>query len=386
VGRSPLDLLNPTPFRERSMAMSADSIFIGKLGEYIHGYRLGGAFHFSPATYCGNGRLEGGESCDDGNSESADGCSAACRVEHFWELSGTAAGGAMAVTLHDHEVSIATEAGQSAADVSQALTEAINGADFASAASVEASPDATGFGVWIVGELNVVEDADSGLGSRLGGLRYYKREDDRRSVTYYSEDFTPDWPDFSGLVYADLATYVPSARFAPYLRDQVHWLGRYQIHVSAFEPTGFWGKATVIGHYAYWMSNGDRGNTSTFDSDFSILVPTNYTLTAQLRAGELSRAELRLGGANAEPEISEVVANQDGPDGEFVGYDWNGVLEPGQYSLVAKASSGGLEEDEFTGSAAWEFDLSFSPVPEPTQAWTSLVPLILFIAIRRTRQ
>jgi len=34
-----------------------------------------------PAAACGNGFLEGGEECDDGNTASGDGCSSACRIE-----------------------------------------------------------------------------------------------------------------------------------------------------------------------------------------------------------------------------------------------------------------------------------------------------------------
>jgi cysteine-rich repeat protein len=35
----------------------------------------------APAPSCGNGALEGGEACDDGNSTDDDGCSSACRIE-----------------------------------------------------------------------------------------------------------------------------------------------------------------------------------------------------------------------------------------------------------------------------------------------------------------
>ena len=40
-----------------------------------------------PKVFCGNGKVEGvfGESCDDGNSASADGCSSVCKVESGWE-------------------------------------------------------------------------------------------------------------------------------------------------------------------------------------------------------------------------------------------------------------------------------------------------------------
>lgn len=37
-----------------------------------------------PSSCCGNGKLDFGEECDDGNTTSGDGCSAACRVETDW--------------------------------------------------------------------------------------------------------------------------------------------------------------------------------------------------------------------------------------------------------------------------------------------------------------
>ena len=41
-----------------------------------------------PRNACGDGRLQGAEACDDGNRISGDGCSAACEVEEGWTCSG----------------------------------------------------------------------------------------------------------------------------------------------------------------------------------------------------------------------------------------------------------------------------------------------------------
>jgi fibro-slime domain-containing protein len=38
----------------------------------------------SPGSCCGNGYIDSGEECDDGNSDPGDGCSAACRLETDW--------------------------------------------------------------------------------------------------------------------------------------------------------------------------------------------------------------------------------------------------------------------------------------------------------------
>lgn len=41
---------------------------------------------------CGNGVVEQGEECDDGNKNLWDGCSDTCRVERLWNCSGEIAG------------------------------------------------------------------------------------------------------------------------------------------------------------------------------------------------------------------------------------------------------------------------------------------------------
>ena len=37
---------------------------------------------------CGNGKVESGESCDDGNTTADDGCDANCKVDDGWDCSG----------------------------------------------------------------------------------------------------------------------------------------------------------------------------------------------------------------------------------------------------------------------------------------------------------
>lgn len=39
---------------------------------------------FGGCTTCGNGILDSGEGCDDGNNYSGDGCSAQCIIEEGW--------------------------------------------------------------------------------------------------------------------------------------------------------------------------------------------------------------------------------------------------------------------------------------------------------------
>ncbi len=41
-----------------------------------------------PASFCGNGIVESGETCDDGNPDNSDGCSSTCTVEDGWNCTG----------------------------------------------------------------------------------------------------------------------------------------------------------------------------------------------------------------------------------------------------------------------------------------------------------
>jgi cysteine-rich repeat protein len=50
----------------------------------------------APVPVCGNGSVESGEQCDDGNTDGGDGCSAACLVETFTDLTETEPNGAPA--------------------------------------------------------------------------------------------------------------------------------------------------------------------------------------------------------------------------------------------------------------------------------------------------
>src|SRR5713101_4358892 len=41
------------------------------------------------ASCCGNGVVETGEACDDGNTTSGDGCSSSCQIEAGWSCTGS---------------------------------------------------------------------------------------------------------------------------------------------------------------------------------------------------------------------------------------------------------------------------------------------------------
>jgi len=62
-----------------AVALSANTVIIGAGGNAVGTDRIGSAYLFT--TQCSNGVLDPGEQCDDGNIDSADGCSAGCAVE-----------------------------------------------------------------------------------------------------------------------------------------------------------------------------------------------------------------------------------------------------------------------------------------------------------------
>jgi cysteine-rich repeat protein len=116
---------------------------------------------------CGDGILDApAESCDDGGKASLDGCSARCRTEEFVDLSGTALGGSVLITISGRTPSVTTSAGQGAASVAIALASQIN-AD----ASLQAlGVVATAAGTRVVVEAGHIADLqinDAGLGQRL---------------------------------------------------------------------------------------------------------------------------------------------------------------------------------------------------------------------------
>ena len=43
----------------------------------------------TPAPFCGDGTVQSGEDCDDGNNHDGDGCSHNCRVEPSYTCTGT---------------------------------------------------------------------------------------------------------------------------------------------------------------------------------------------------------------------------------------------------------------------------------------------------------
>jgi cysteine-rich repeat protein len=57
-----------------------------------------------PPSDCGNGVLDDGEVCDDGNAINEDGCSNSCQVEHGWTCTDPTAGG----TIDDHSFEAGT--------------------------------------------------------------------------------------------------------------------------------------------------------------------------------------------------------------------------------------------------------------------------------------
>jgi spore coat protein A len=113
---------------------------------------------------CGNGALEPGEACDDGNTTSGDGCYATCDLEESLTLYGLAQGGSVSVTVEGVLVAVATTAGQTPADVVAALAAAIDADPTLSAQGISAV--AIGDRLVTNGALGGITIADPGLSTQ----------------------------------------------------------------------------------------------------------------------------------------------------------------------------------------------------------------------------
>jgi cysteine-rich repeat protein len=65
----------------------------GAVGWYVDDVEVYGCAAEYPPSDCGNGRLDAGEQCDDGNDFIDDGCSSTCQVESGWQCSDPGAPG-----------------------------------------------------------------------------------------------------------------------------------------------------------------------------------------------------------------------------------------------------------------------------------------------------
>jgi cysteine-rich repeat protein len=102
------------------------------------------AVRAASAPVCGNGLAAAacGETCDDGNAQGGDGCSASCRLEGVTDartFAGTAAGGTIEITVSGVALVVPTSAGQSAAAVAAAVAAAIEGSPALQALGVSAA-------------------------------------------------------------------------------------------------------------------------------------------------------------------------------------------------------------------------------------------------------
>ena len=112
---------------------------------------------------CGDGVLDPTEGCDDGKLTGVDGCSSKCEIEQYVEFQGVAvgAGGKVDLVVSGELITVNTFAGQTAAEVAQALADEINGNANLQALGVTAV--AVGGRVVTIGDITSVDIADAGL-------------------------------------------------------------------------------------------------------------------------------------------------------------------------------------------------------------------------------
>lgn len=107
---------------------------------------------------CGDSVIDPSEACDDGGQIDGDGCSATCQLQDSYTFTGTALGGAnVSLLVNGQLIDVPTEAGESAAAIAQKLANAINWA----LPSVVAG--ATGNQLYVTGLLTQVVITDAGL-------------------------------------------------------------------------------------------------------------------------------------------------------------------------------------------------------------------------------
>ncbi len=114
---------------------------------------------------CGDQVVDPTEQCDDGGLADLDGCNASCEVEQYLVLTGTATGGSVSVTVSGQVVTVTTTAGETAAQVAEALASAINANPALQAAGVTAT--AQGNRLITNGDITSISINDGGLQSLL---------------------------------------------------------------------------------------------------------------------------------------------------------------------------------------------------------------------------
>ena len=116
---------------------------------------------------CGNGLVAAacGETCDDGNAEAGDGCSAGCQLEGVTDqrsFAGTGQGGAIEIAVSGVALAVSTAAGDSAAEVAAAVAAAIN-ADAALQALGVSAASSLGTLFVIAGHIDAIASSDPGI-------------------------------------------------------------------------------------------------------------------------------------------------------------------------------------------------------------------------------
>ena len=105
-------------------------IAVGASGDDDGGTNRGALWLLSldtrPPAVCGDEQLTEPETCEDGNTNSGDGCFETCQIEDEIELSGVAQGGTIVVTVSGTTILIVTTAGDDATMVAGNLSSTIN--------------------------------------------------------------------------------------------------------------------------------------------------------------------------------------------------------------------------------------------------------------------
>lgn len=120
------------------------------------------------AEFCGDGVVQSGETCEDGNLLALDGCSASCREEVRLAFAGTATGGTIDLTLSGESTQVTTSLGESGETVAANLAAALASNTALQAQGI--SVTAVGAELVTDGTIDSFEINDNGLAGSVPAL------------------------------------------------------------------------------------------------------------------------------------------------------------------------------------------------------------------------
>lgn len=228
---------------------------------------------------CGDGALDPGERCDDGDLTGGDGCSARCRREETLTLHGFAEGGSLTVAVDGIEITVATAPGSTPGDVAAQV-----------AAALAAEPALAGLIVSASGDSIDADGAIRLTGSTDPGLADCAPVN-APSLTGPAVNSCPDptvtlsTGSYTGYRWLVDGESVPGAGGSEYV---VSLPGDYRVTVTdASGCKATTNAATVTLQFCATTEVSPAGALHPLRIDRSVVSPSGYAVTFQESAGAL---------------------------------------------------------------------------------------------------